>query len=340
MTITLQQLAKLAGVSKSTVFRALQGEDRIAPATRERIQRLAKEHGYAPLVRAPLSTASHQRTIGFLVPNLKSSGDTRILETLGPYCRQHRFSWQLFANNHKPVVTLDALQYFAALPVDGIVIHTGHLTPLPRDVIQHMQSQRISIITYDFTPAEVTLDHVGIDEAAVGEMAVDYLYGLGHRRIAVLGHFSKGAAWISKGVIDALARRGLPTDLCVDYDYRDIARELSAVLCSETPATAAIAESDEMAYLALSIIHRLGIDVPHQLSVLGVGNNPISPYMIPPLTTLALPLGEVAKSVVELLFERIAHPIVPTVDTVKRIAFKPHLIQRASCAPPSRRSIG
>jgi LacI family transcriptional regulator len=337
--ISLRQLARLAGVSPTTALRAVHQSGYVAEDTRQRILALAEAHGYAPLVRTPVGTASHQPTIGCTVPGLTSPGERHLLEALEPHCRQHRFSWQLRFNHNKPMLTLDALRYFEALPVDGIVIHSGHLTPVPRDVLQRLQSHNIPVIAYDFTPADVLLDHVGIDEDAVGEMAVDYLYGLGHRRIAMFGFLSKGTAvGRPKGIMDALARRGLPTDLCIDHDYTDLAREFSAVVCSETPATAVIAQADDLAYKALSIVHRLGIDVPHRLSVLGVGGDPFAPYLLPPLTTLALPRGEMAQRIVELLFARITHPLVPTVDTVKRIAFTPHLIQRASCAPPSRRA--
>jgi LacI family transcriptional regulator len=334
--ISISQLAKLAGVSKSTVARALNGQAEISPATRQRIVQLAKEHHYAPLVRMTTQAKARQPVIGWVRPGYSSATDNTLGMLLSKVCAQRRHLILNQVTEGRWVRLLAALKELLDFGVEGIVIHSGHLNPLPADLIQRCYEQGVPIVTYDVTAAECPVDWVGMDEGLLGEMAVDYLYQLGHRRIAFLGDLSKGPTFgRPKAVYDALARRGLATDLMIDQEFKDVTHEVEAILLASDPPTAMIGERDLMAILILSIAKRLRINVPAQLSVLGFGDYPFSPHTTPALTTFAQPDDDLARNAVDLLFARIADPTPQQQGRVERVALKPRLVQRASCARPT-----
>ncbi len=334
--ISLRQLAKIANVSPSTIVRALHNRGRIAPATRERIMQLAAEHGYTSPAYATAPPCHARPVIGCLVPRIVGLGDATLVEMVGEACAQHQYDWLLRESFSRPVRTQEALEYFLGYPVDGILLHSGHALPLPVEALALVCARQIPLVLVDMTPSPVPLDWVGLDEEAVGETAVRYLHELGHRRIAFLGQSSMFACEMGRpaGVRHALARLGLPTDLFVDTQYANYLETLTGLLRGPDRPTAVIGESDLWAQHAIAAAHQLGINVPRQLSVISVGDYPYAAVTQPPLTSITIRSLEVAQHAVDLLFERIVHPNIPTADTVKRIAIKPHLVERASCAPP------
>ncbi len=333
---SLRQLAKLAGVSRTTVMRALRPDGPVAEETRRRILALADEHGYSPPGYATALPRQTRPVVGCLVPRIVGFGDAILVETVWEACIQHQYDWLLRESISRPVRTQEALNCFLEYPVDGIILHSGHAFPLPNEVLALLRARQIPLVLVDVTPSPVPLDWVGLDENAVGEMAVSYLAGLGHRRIAFLGQSSLYACEVSRpaGVRRALARHGLPADLFIDTQYANYRETLTGLLRRPDRPTAIIGESDLVALHAIATAHQLGITVPRQLSVLGVGDYPYAEATLPPLTSITLRSLEVAQRAIDLLFERMAHLITPTIDTVKRIALKPHLVERASCAPP------
>jgi LacI family transcriptional regulator len=334
--LSLRQFAQKIGVSKSVVSRVLNGQPGVATATRERILALAEEYGYTPRAHASSLALATQHVVGWVSPGFHSMMEEALGYALADACQRHRYHWL----GHITTVfmrTVEILHDLEACGVDGIIIHSSHYHPLPAELIRRFYARGVPIVAYDMTPAECPVDWVGINELAVGELAVEYLYGLGHRRIAFVGSLSKGRMYgRPRGVDEALTRRGLATDLFIDRDFKDVGRELTPVLQSATPPTAVICEVDGHAIVALSVARHLGISVPAQLSVLGIGDHLFTPYTVPPLTTIALPREDVAKRAVDLLFARIADPSPLQHGRVEQIALPPRLIERGTCAAPPR----
>jgi LacI family transcriptional regulator len=334
--ISLRELARIAGVSHTTVERAFQPNSEIAAQTRQRILALAQEHDYAPLVRIQPKAAALTRVIGCILHDLESTGGNRLLQELEAACEQHAFGWQVHFARARLLTTVHHLHAYEAASVAGILCHPGHYEPLPAELIRRFHARGVPFVTFDVTTAECPVDWVGTDEEALGEMAVDYLYGLGHRRIAYVAHLSKGpVAGRPQAVHQALMQRGLNTDLCIDIDFKDAYHALMHVLNTADRPTAIIGESDLVAVKALSAAQHLGIKVPFHLSILGIGDYPYSAYCTPPLTTIAQPHEEVARRTIDLLFTRLADPTQLRLNQVERIALQPTLVMRASCAKVS-----
>ncbi len=334
--ITLRQLARLAGVSRTTVMRALHNASDVAETTREHVLALAREHHYIPLVRMPASASLHHRIIGLVTPiAVHTALEARIVERLNAVCLKHQYTYITRFSECLLVRTIAVLQELIALEVDALLIHSGYYHPLPADVIHRFQQRRIPVVTYDTTPTETPVDWVGTDEAATGEMAVDYLHRLGHRRIAFMGYLPKEATIYGRprAVQDALLRRGLSTEWFIDVDFTDVSVLLTNFLRSAHAPTAIIAQNDQLALIAIHEARQLHISVPSDLSVLGFGGYPFSAYSYPPITTVMQPSDEVARLAIDLLFMRLADQTPWEERQAKRVAVPPpRLIERSSCA--------
>ncbi len=336
--ISLRQLARLAGVSPSTVVRALKGHDEVAPVTRQRIVQLAKQHHYTPLQRIPEQMLVRQHIIGHILPNFRSVQENVIARALNEECERRHYSWQVRLTEGHMVCVQEAMRHFDDLGVDGLLIHSGAYHPVPAELVRRFHLRGVPVITYDVTPTECPVDWVGTDEIAAGDMAVAYLHGLGHHRIAFLGALSKGHEYgRPHAVYEALVRRNLSTDCFIDVDFKDRDHELAAVLHAPDHPTALIGETDGLALEALSNIRHLGINVPNQLSVLGIGCLPYSAFAHPALTVITLPMEKIAKHAMKLLFARIADPTPLLEGRVEQTAMQPTLIERASCVRNTHR---
>jgi LacI family transcriptional regulator len=340
--ISLRQLARIAGVSRTTVMRAFQQTDGIAEDTRRRILALAEEYDYAPLVRSKDARRSARPIIGCLVPGILMQGDALFVETVALQCMKRQCDMLFRETTNKLVLTKEALDYYLLYPVNGILVHSGITLPLPDNTLAALAARKIPVVRVDVTLSTSPLDWVGPNEIAVGETAVRYLAGLGHRRIGYVGVSSQFDIVGGRplGVRNALIRRGLATDLFIDVQYAEFHDALAQALHAPNRPTALIVQDDMTALHAIAVLHHLGIDVPHQISVMGVGDYPFAPITYPPLTTISLRQREVSLCAIDLLFERMANPITPTADTVRQIAVEPQLIERASCVHPMNPASG
>ncbi len=338
--LSLRQLAKLAGVSPATAYRALNGLANVSAPTREHILRLADEHHYVPLRRLSSRMACEHYVIGFIVPSLSSLETTWVVKALveqGLMSQTLLHTFETFSRLNR---TIDAVQQCMAIPVDGIYMHSGLYWPLPSRIIQRLHEQRIPLVTRDVAPTELPVDWVGHDENAIGEMAVQYLTELGHRDIAAIGDICKG---ITGGrplaVKKALESRGLSTDNFLDAgfiserDQQVWRHQLTALLRSPSRPTAIIALGHIYGMVALQAVRHVGLHVPHDFSVLGTGNNRLDAFAFPPLTTIEQSEDDVPQAIA-LLFERIARVRRSEPYEAKRITVDAHLVIRKSCAPP------
>jgi DNA-binding LacI/PurR family transcriptional regulator len=133
-----------------------------------------------------------QRTIAWISTQMEWDVGKALTEA----CGHHHVRW-LGYQTRVFVQALQALHDCEAGGVAGLLLHHGHADPVPADIIQRFQARGVPVVTYNFTLTACPVDWVGLDVAALGALAVDYLADLGHRRIALLGQLSKGPTfWI------------------------------------------------------------------------------------------------------------------------------------------------
>ena len=308
----IAELARLAGVSAGTVSRALAGKSLVNKETRERIQELAREHGFRPNQMARRLRVQETKVIGVVVP-------------LGHEQRQH-LSDPFF---------MAILGHLAdALTESGYDIMLSRVIPNADDWLERIvesgmldgvlvigQSNQIDAlerVAAYYKPMVVWGSHapgqvhctVGVDNRAGGKLAGECLIHAGRKRLAFLGDTEAPELRERyKGLCDAARDAGLPDPALfhVHLASDTMAGEIAGHIDSIRNAVDGIAcGSDLIAMQTVRILADHAISVPQDISVTGFDDLPLAERTVPRLTTISQNIPQGAKEMVRLLFERIA----------------------------------
>jgi DNA-binding LacI/PurR family transcriptional regulator len=308
----IAELARLAGVSAGTVSRALAGKSLVNAETRERIQALAREHGFRPNQMARRLRVQETKVIGVVVP-------------LGHERRQH-LSDPFF---------MTILGHLAdALTENGYDIMLSRVIPDADDWLERIadsgmldgvlligqsnQFEAIERVAAWYRPLVVWGSHrpdqvhctVGVDNRKGGRLAGECLIGSGRKRLAFLGEtIAPELAERYQGLCDAAAAAGLPaplkldTHLASDIMADEIARHIDRI---GKDIDGIAAGSDLIAMHAVRALADRGIAVPVDVAVTGFDDLPLAEQTIPRLTTISQSVAAGARAMVDTLFARAA----------------------------------
>ncbi|MFC3996102.1 LacI family DNA-binding transcriptional regulator [Nocardiopsis sediminis] len=325
---TIHDVARLAGVSTSTVSRVL--DPRVPPsrsAAAERVRRAADELGYTPHSVASSLRRRGTSTIGVLVPRLTDTVMAILYEELARACQARGYFAVVATTDDHPDTQRSAARSLLQRRVDGLVLSTARLDdPYLAELRRTNTPHALALRTDGHSPASVGDDELG------GYLATRHLIDLGHRDIACVA----GPAYTSSstrrrdGFLRALAEAGItprPAWVRESAFSMEAGEEAARALLSgaERP-TAIFAINDNTAVGVLSTAMRAGLDVPRELSIVGYNDIPLAGRLPLPLTTMRVPFRDIATAAVGLVLD----PAAPDATVVR----PPTLIPRASTAPP------
>lgn len=304
---TLVQVARHAGVSTSTVSRHLNGQLVVAPDTAARIDEAVLALRYRPDLTARGLATGRSRTVGVVTPQVGSAFFTQAARGVEDGLSALGYS-ALFVNGHwSPTEESARLAGLAGRGVDGLVLIYGTLDA--DEIVRLAHGIPVVQIGRDITAAGVY--SLWLDQTAGARLVVRHLVELGHRRIAHIAGPDALPDSIERlnGYRQALAEAGIACDerLVVRGSYLsdDGAAAMQALLDRGLPFSAVFAANDETAYGALLALHRRGLRVPHDLSLVGFDDLPHSAFVVPPLTSVRQPLDvlgrDAAAAVVALI---------------------------------------
>ncbi len=312
-SVSLHDIAAAAGVSHSTVSRALRDSRLISVEVRRRIQGLATDMGYVPNAVAQSLQGSRTRAVGVLVTTISDPFFADVVAGMESVARPAGYSLLLVATHNDPRQEREGVADFRRRRVDGLIMASSRGLPAPDAapnlplVLVNSQSARIG----------AGMHSVAVDDRAGARLAVEHLLALGHRRIGYLGAASRAASNERRrlGYVDALSASGLAHEpaLCIESAALDAepdadfaaGRGLAAQLFARG-ATALFCYNDMIAIGALRACRDLALRVPHDVSVVGFDDVAPSRYCEPELTTMHQPsrlLGEVAMQLLLDLLE-------------------------------------
>jgi DNA-binding LacI/PurR family transcriptional regulator len=327
---TMEDLARLAGVSVASVSRALSGKPGVSATTRAAITRLAREHGFTGNQPARALSTGRTGRIAVTLPNIEAEYFARILAGAARVIHEAGLSLVLETTQHERDRQSDAIRRFLRIGVDGALL----LLPAesPRE-IAGLYDSGFKFVIIDPVD-EVTAPSPWITSAnAMGARhAVEHLAGLGHRRIAVITGESRLFSTQQRlhGVRDALERAGLDLDprlVCVSrYGESAGAHEATLDLMRRPePPTAIFAFNDRLAFGTLQAAHALKVAVPEALSIVGFDDLEAAALVSPGLTTVRQPLAAMGSTAATMLIQLIngqrpqgMHIQLPTELVVRR----------------------
>ena len=294
MAVTIKDIAAAAGVSPSTVSRTCKDSPSISRDTKERIRRIMAQMGYEPNFEAEPSEA-FSKTIGIILPSsqrdvYENAFHLEIIRGIGQFCNQRRYVNTVITGEDDAEV-LDAIQSMVAnTQADGfILLYSKKDCP----VAAYLRSEGLLhvIVGKAAQSANQTI-YIDNDNALAGEEATDYLYEMGHRRIAYFG--------VSNAMLfSAERKRGYQMSLlkhditpregdCVEIDTLTDSYEpaLKALLTAPDRPTAVLVSDDILAVVLEQFCSKLGLRIPKDLSIVSFNNSLFSRITNPPLTTV------------------------------------------------------
>lgn len=308
MSVTLAEIALAAGVSISTVSRALTNHTYpLKEETRERIVILADEMGYNPNMVARSLQSSQTRTVGVIVDRLRSPFAAATVQGIQDVLHLAGYSINISSTNRNPDLVREAIQTFNSRRVDGIVVLNSWLHTY-NDPLLYVQDQPFVFVNRLFS--DVIQNCVGPGDRCGAQKAVAHLASLGHTRIAYINGM---AEWIEAqnrlaGYRDILTQYGLPLDPDLekpgDWGVESGYQAACELLVLPERPTAIFAANDNIALGVIYAAQDAGLRVPHDLAIVGYDDRDFAAWTRPALTTIRMPSYEMGQAAARLLLEQ------------------------------------
>jgi DNA-binding LacI/PurR family transcriptional regulator len=329
--VQMADIARMAGVSASTVSRALSGSPLIAEHTRQRIVELAGSLNYRVNVGAANLRKRDLRTVGVVMvgDSQQTFSDPFLLSLLGTVADaldEHGLSLLLTRSKERDPSQLSHLVNSGQ--VAGLII-IGQLTWHPH--LNQLWRRGLPMAVWGACLPDALYPVVGGDNAHGGHIATQHLLDQGCKHIAFLGDTTYPEARLRhEGYLGALKTAGLSADPrllhTAELSPSGIRQAVHGWLDAGKPFDGVFAASDVAAIAVLGALSERGVDVPGQVRVVGYDDVPLAAQVYPSLTSIRQPVGEAGRALVALLLEMLRH------EPRRTVMLPATLIARASSA--------
>ena len=309
-------VAKQAGVSKTTVSRVINNQGPIKESTREKIISAMKSLDYSPNYFAKGLRTNSTRTIGIVVPDITNSFYTEMLRGIEDITGSEDFMNILCSTNERADRQLWYLQNLANRSIDGLIMCTWSKE---KENINYLKKigEKIPIIFMDYIMKSDLVSYVITDGFNSSRFATDYLIRLGKKRIGYIMGFSRFSAGYERflGYKAALKDNNINLDPSIifegEYHKQSGYEAAEAFMKLSNPPDTIMTASDIMAIGAILYLKEQGIRIPEDVCVIGYDNMEMCTLVDPPLTTVAQPIRELGKVAAEILINSIKDNTFP-----------------------------
>ena len=305
-TVTIEDVARAAGVSAMTVSRVINKEKNVRDKTRDRVLKAIDELRYSPNLAARSLAAGDATHIGLLYSNPSDAYLSQFLVGALDGARKAGCHLVIEAcEGEGDAAQIEAARHIAAADVEGVILPPPLSESVP--ILTELASAETPVVTVAMGKLYESSLNVRIDDFAAAAEVTDYLIKLGHRRIAhIKGHPQQiASAERERGFLSAVAAAGLKkADVAVEqgfFTFRSGLEAAEKLLGMKNRPTAIFAANDDMAAAVVSVAHRKGLDVPKDLSVVGFDDTSPATTVWPELTTIRQPVAAMATSALDLL---------------------------------------
>lgn len=323
MSVTIKDLAQITGVSYSTVSKALNDSPLVKPETKAKITKLAKEMGYEPNYAAQRLVSKESKVIGLIWPTLERMAPSILVTKINEEISKNGYSMLLSVNSIQ-----SSMEMFKRFQVDGLIIFNEQHNEMP-------ETSPLPTVTYG-VGRDKSFPVIDVNYQGAMHKAVEYLYKLGHKKIAFIGDFSPmDERQLEKyyGFQNAMKKFGLPINgNLIDtagLTWYDGYIATNRLLASSYKPTAIIGSSYDISGGIVRALRQENHVIPKDISVIGYDNIPQMANMEIPLTSFGVPVEEIAHHMVKTLLNYLNDP--NSVSLVQTLT--PTIAERSSCAP-------
>jgi LacI family transcriptional regulator len=337
---TIADLAKIAGVSASTVSRVINRSGYVGKKTRQKVENVIKAHGFLPNRAAQSLVTSKTSLIGLIVPSFDNPVYLEVLKGVNAAAIERGYSVVLSESGEEPENVRESMMHLAALRVDGIIATHPEVHDVDiADFLTSFIRERIPIARLGDRDAKWRIDGVLADAFESGKLAGQHLAQLGHERIGLIGtivnaHVRRRA----EGIRAALLEKGLSLRNIVYYDanftqYGGYLAGLQALGAPER-LQAYVALNDVMAVGAMMAAEELGLAIPRDVAIVGIDGIQLGSLVRPRLSTVVLPTFEMGRKLFEMIHTRLTGQYG---GEARETTFHPRMVPRESTMPVSVR---
>jgi LacI family transcriptional regulator len=330
--ITIKDIAKILGISISTVSRALKNHPDISEATKIQVNELAKKLKYEPNALALNLRRNKTNTIGVIIPEIVHHFFSSVISGIEDVAYDQGYNVMVCQSNESYEREVINTQALLSNRVDGVLISVAKTT-LDFNHFRSFANQSIPIVFFDRICSEIMTDRVITNDEGGAFIATEHLISIGCKRIA---HFSApqnlliGQGRLA-GYLRALKQYKIPVDpnLILHCDTREAAIEKTIGFINSNPDIDGIfAVNDSTAIAVMQMAQKLGKNIPKDISVVGFGDGPNTLIVCPPLTTVEQKGYEMGMEAVKLLLHKIENET--SADSFQTKVLTPLLIARES----------
>jgi DNA-binding LacI/PurR family transcriptional regulator len=341
MSVTIKDIARAAGVSHSTVSRALHNHPALSPETVARVQAIAAQLGYMPSAVARGLRNQRSQVLGVVLDTLDDPFFGRVLEGIEDVLQPRGYSTFVAASRHDPDRERSIVRAMVERRVDGVIVCAPPLLP---EHGHHFQDYGLPLAVINNQDAEDYQYSIYHDDRYGAAEVARYLIGLGHRQIAYLGNSAAGRTDADRrqGYLTELQAAGLAPGEGFQWSEpggraEDGYRAAGYFLDLPQPPTAIMCFNDMLALGLMRGLQQAGLAIPRDCSVAGFDDVAIAAYTQPPLTTLHQPKYRLGAEAARLMLELLALPRGGQQNEQPRvIVLRGRLLVRASTAAPGR----
>jgi len=336
-SMTLEEIAKLSGVSRSTVSRVINDDPKVRQETRQRVLQIIQQVNYQPNALARSLAGGRTRVLSLVIPE----GVTRLfsdpyfpilIQGVSMACNAHDYSvmlWLADPDYERRTISRIVQDKLS----DGTII-ASMLNDDP--LVEALLEDGSPFILIGRNPTHENISYVDVDNQGSTRLAIAHLLRLGYRRIATITGPQNMIAGLDRleGYKQAFRQWDLPIDpdLIVEGDFSEDSGYTTMQRLIPRRPDAVFAASDYMAIGALRAMRENGLRVPHDIAIIGFDDVPMAARIDPPLTTVRQPIQKTGAIAAEVLIDLIEFPKTGP----RRVILPTELVIRGSCGTAIR----
>jgi DNA-binding LacI/PurR family transcriptional regulator len=313
--VTMDEVARVAGVSQATVSRVVNGNPRVNSEAKRQVERAIERLGFVPNIAARTLVTRRSDSIGVVItePTTRVFGDpffAQVLRGVSTALAARRQKLVLFLPQD-PAEERDLAPYLAAGHVDGVIMYSLHgADPLP----EQLHRRGVPVVVGGLPPTGATVSYVDNDNRGGALLATRHLLGQGRRRIATITGPGDMPAAIDRrdGYRQALSEAGIEPDPALEvngaFTQESGVEAMRTLLARQADLDALFVANDLMAAGAIQVLQATGRGVPEDVAVVGFDDAPIAQTTQPTLTSVRQSLDAMGRELVNLVLGSIEHP--------------------------------